>query len=50
MDAWIRKHQSVNFDKDGKFASTGKLNAKLLDLMLSDPYFIKPPPKSTGRE
>lgn len=20
MDAWIRKHQSVNFDKDGQFA------------------------------
>jgi anhydro-N-acetylmuramic acid kinase len=38
------------YDKRGKRASRGKVNVKLLALLLKDPYFSKSPPKTTGRE
>ena len=50
MDAWIRRHQGLDYDENGKFASTGKADVKLLEKLLADPYFSKAPPKSTGRE
>jgi len=50
MDMWISKCKNLSYDKDGKFAKSGVVNSELLDSMLSDEYFIKYPPKSTGRE
>ncbi len=38
------------FDKDGEYASRGRADVKLLNELLADPYFMKPPPKSTGEE
>ena len=38
------------FDSGGKEASKGKVNEALLKELLSDPYFAKSPPKSTGEE
>jgi anhydro-N-acetylmuramic acid kinase len=38
------------FDKDGKIAAKGKVNIKILNQMLTHPYFHKRPPKTTGRE
>ena len=49
-DYWINKHQNIPFDKDGSWASQGVVDNKLLQLLLSDPYFKQLPPKSTGRE
>lgn len=49
-DYWINKHQNIAYDKDGSWASEGKVNEELLRVILSDPYFKKLPPKSTGRE
>lgn len=49
-DYWINKHQNIAFDKDGAWASKGVIDNKLLQLLLSDPYFELLPPKSTGRE
>lgn len=49
-DYWIEKHQNISFDKDGLWAREGKVNKELLEVLLSDPYFQKLPPKSTGRE
>ncbi len=37
-------------DEGGQLALEGKANTPLLQEMLSDPYFTKAPPKSTGRE
>lgn len=38
------------YDIDGKLASKGKINHKLLKDLLSNEYFKLHPPKSTGRE
>jgi anhydro-N-acetylmuramic acid kinase len=38
------------FDEDGEYASRGEADEKLLKELLSDPYFMMPPPKSTGEE
>lgn len=50
MDAWISKHLHKRFDRDGQWASTGKVIPELLVELLSEPYFDKALPKSTGRE
>jgi anhydro-N-acetylmuramic acid kinase len=38
------------FDRDGERARVGKVNAALLDRLLTDPYYRRDPPKSCGRE
>ena len=38
------------FDRDGHFAASGRVDGQVLDELLRDPYFDAPPPKSTGRE
>jgi len=50
LDAWIGRCRSQPFDADGRWASEGTCNALLLTELLADPYFERPPPKSTGRE
>ena len=49
-DAWIRHCRGPDFDQGGEWASSGSVNRGLLERMLEDPYFERPPPKSTGRE
>ena len=50
MDAWCMKHLGKSYDRDGAWASEGRVNYTLLERMLDDPYFAQKPPKSTGRE
>ena len=50
MDAWYQTHQNGRFDHNGSWASKGEVNPVLLNLLLADPYFNQPAPKSTGRE
>jgi len=50
MDAWIGVEQGADFDKEGRFALSGKSQSLLLEAFLNDPYFKLSPPKSTGRE
>jgi len=53
MDDWFQQHNQnsqQNYDKNGHWAATGKVNNVLLRLLLSDEYFQLPAPKSTGRE
>jgi len=50
MDLWIARHHGQAYDKDGAWAATGTVDAPLLDLLLDEPYFRQPPPKSTGRD
>ena len=50
LDAWVRKHRDEALDAGGRWAATGKVDEDLLAKMLADPWFTKPPPKSTGFE
>ena len=50
MDGWIRSVQDKDYDPSGIWASQGSVHEPLLGLMLADPYFEQPPPKSTGFE
>lgn len=50
MDFWIQKKDGALFDYNGNWAASGKLQHELLNEMLSDPFFSKTPPKSTGFE
>ncbi len=50
MDLWVHKHQELRFDRDGNWAKTGKINKALLASFLSEKFFDRVPPKSTGRE
>ncbi len=50
MDFWIRLKTSLPFDMDGVWAKQGKINQKLLEKFLAEPFFSQKPPKSTGRE
>jgi len=39
-----------HYDQDGKIGRRGKIHPRLLESMLSDPYFAFGPPKTAGRE
>jgi anhydro-N-acetylmuramic acid kinase len=50
MDLWATRHTGERFDRDGRLAAAGASSPELLAALLADPYFQRPPPKSTGRE
>jgi len=50
MDTWTQLHLHQDYDHNGGWAASGLWNEQLLDVMLADPYFEKPPPKSTGKD
>ena len=50
MDAWCAQHYGKPYDDNGTWAASGKVLPSLLKLMLEEPFFALPPPKSTGRD
>ena len=50
MDHWCQRHQGQPYDDGGRWAAGGRVLPVLLERLLADPYFAKPPPKSTGRD
>jgi len=52
VDALARRYTNGrwSYDRDGRLAGRGHVNRQLLDRLLKDPYFRRPPPKSAGRE
>lgn len=50
LDAWVRKHQGLEFDADGAWSAENTADSALLATLLSDPYFEKRGPRSTGPE
>ncbi len=50
MDAWCLSHTGAPFDDAGRWAAGGAVHAGLLAGMQTEPFFGKPPPKSTGRD
>ena len=50
LDSWIREQRGEPFDRDGQWSASGTVDTLLLLELMTDPYFRKPPPKSTGVE
>ena len=50
LDSWVKLRINLDYDADGKWASTGVVLDSVLSSMLTEPYFALPPPKSTGRD
>jgi len=50
LDLWVARHRGEVFDRDGAWAGQGHSQAGLLNALLEEPYFVREPPKSTGRD
>jgi len=50
MDGWIMRHRQQRYDDNGAWAASGKPLPALLQRLRAEPFFILPPPKSTGRD
>jgi anhydro-N-acetylmuramic acid kinase len=50
IDLWISRNLGKAYDEDGAWAARGKVNQALLEVLLDEPYFRQPAPKSTGRD
>ena len=50
LDLCYRRHQEGQWDTDGAWSLTGEVSQTLLARLLSDEYFSRPAPKSTGLE
>jgi len=50
LDAWCQQHRGQAFDASGTWAAAGRVDAALLEVLLQEPYFALPAPKSTGRD
>ena len=49
IDDWCAAHTGERFDADGRLAARGQLDRAVLDRMLDNDYFGRPPPKSLDR-
>ena len=50
LDYWMQENFGASFDEGGAVAASAQPDRQLLDVLLADPFFAEPPPKSTGRE
>lgn len=50
LDQWYGLHNAGSFDRDGDWGRSGKCQDKLLNKLLTDPYFARQHPKSTGQD
>ncbi len=50
LDAWCQRHLGQAFDADGAWAASGRIDTDFLTVLLEEPYFSLPIPKSTGRD
>ncbi|ROO25167.1 anhydro-N-acetylmuramic acid kinase [Salinisphaera japonica] len=50
MDEWIHRHRGLSYDADGDWAAAGRIDDTLLQQLLTDAYFARAAPKSTGRD
>ncbi|MDB4512042.1 anhydro-N-acetylmuramic acid kinase [Arenicella sp.] len=50
LDQWIEKHQGHRFDNNGEWADSGKVQEKILAVLMQDHYLHLPYPKSTGTD
>ena len=52
LDGIVRRYSGgrLSYDEDGTRAEGGTIDEALLREALADPFFLQPPPRSTGRE
>jgi anhydro-N-acetylmuramic acid kinase len=50
LDAWSWQQRRMSYDENGAWAAQGTVQTDLLAILLADPYFQDPPPKTTGRD
>ena len=50
LDRWCASVTGRPFDAAGAWAASGRVDSRLLDVLLAEPYFALPVPKSTGRD
>lgn len=50
LDLAAQRAIGTSQDTDGALARSGTVHPRLLELLLDDPYYRRPPPKSTGKE
>lgn len=50
MDGWTARHLGQSYDKNGDWARGGKIDERLLGVLLQHPFLGQSAPKSTGRE
>lgn len=52
IDATVQRstHRRLSFDAGGRMARAGRMSLKQVERLLQHPYFLKRPPKSTGKE
>lgn len=50
LDHWCALHTGQPFDDAGRWSAQGRVDQALLARLLAEPYFHRPPPKSTGRD
>ena len=50
LDAWVRHCRGDYWDEDGAWAAGGAVSPELLSGLRRDPFLIREPPKSTGKE
>ena len=50
LDLWCQRHLGQDYDEDGRWAASGRVDEALLQILLAEPFLHRPPPKSTGRD
>lgn len=50
MDAWCLHHTGAAYDREGRWAASGRVLPGLLERCLADPWLALPAPKSSGRD
>ena len=52
IDAAVHRHTAgaMSFDRDGALAAAGTVDTALLTRLLTEPYYVRPAPKTTGKE
>ncbi|MEK9662873.1 MAG: anhydro-N-acetylmuramic acid kinase [Alphaproteobacteria bacterium] len=49
LDDWVSQRSDLECDRDGQVSARGTVDAAVLAVLLADPYYAAPPPKSLDR-
>ena len=50
LDLWCQRHIGTAYDDNGSWAQGGRVDSRLLESLLAEPFIRRDPPKSTGRD